>query len=210
MYLYWSLYWSGSGCFLQQAKKWRNILISTVLWLLFDCLSLKNDVFVSTLKRNKQKNLSKEKNIYCWHLEGHWRKEQDLEPDPHPDPLVKGTDPDPRKNIMDPERCLQMKLEYCSYLKVTKRVLNERWCHDCRNRISPRRSSTKPSSISVTMVIFRCLLIVWETSTRSGLWGCFCMSGSRRSTRFNFTTKNLGKSANMAYSYAKSIHKICR
>ncbi len=27
--------------------------------------------------------------IFCWRLEGHWRKEQD----PEPDPLVKGTDP---------------------------------------------------------------------------------------------------------------------
>ncbi len=31
--------------------------------------------------------------IFCWHLEGHWWKEQDPEPDPHPDPLVKGADP---------------------------------------------------------------------------------------------------------------------
>jgi hypothetical protein len=29
--------------------------------------------------------------IFCWHLEGHRRKEQD--PDPHPDQLVKCTDP---------------------------------------------------------------------------------------------------------------------
>ncbi len=144
-----------------------------------------------TIKRNKQKNLVK-KNIYCWHLEGHCDEKSRIWSqihNPHTDPLVKGTDPDPYQNVTDPEHCLQMKLEYWSYLKVTKRVLNERWCHDCRNRISPCRSSTEPSSISVAMVIFRCVLCVWEMSTRSGLWGCFCMSGSRGSTRYISLTK---------------------
>jgi hypothetical protein len=61
---------------------------ATSLWY----LSLKNDINVPS-KRNKHRNLKKEKNIICWHLEGHWRKEPDPEPDPHPDPLVKGTDP---------------------------------------------------------------------------------------------------------------------
>ena len=35
-----------------------------------------------------QKVISKKIN-FCWHLEDHWRKEQD----PEPDPLVKSTDP---------------------------------------------------------------------------------------------------------------------
>ncbi len=157
-------------------------------------------------KRNKAKK--RRKIIYCWHLEDPWRKEQDLEPDPHPDPLVKGTDLDSYQNVTDPEHCLQMKLKFCSYLKVTKRVLNERWCHDCRNRISPRRSSRQPSS--APMVIFRCVLIVYEMSTRSGLWGCFCMSGSRGSTRSPHSLKFGKIRANMAYSYAKYMHKICR
>jgi hypothetical protein len=39
-------------------------------------------------KKNKHKKI-----IFCWHLEDPWRKEQDLGPDSHPDPLVKGTDP---------------------------------------------------------------------------------------------------------------------
>jgi hypothetical protein len=39
-----------SRSFRQQAKKWRKTFISTVLWLLFDFLSLKNDVN-STLKK---------------------------------------------------------------------------------------------------------------------------------------------------------------
>ncbi len=47
---------SGSGSFNHQAKIVSKTLTSTVLWLLFDFLSLKNDVNV-TSKRNKQKNL---------------------------------------------------------------------------------------------------------------------------------------------------------
>ncbi len=45
-------------------------------------------------KSNRQK-----KYYFCWHLEGHWRKKQELDPDP----LVRGTDPDPNRNVMDPE-----------------------------------------------------------------------------------------------------------
>ncbi len=73
----------GSGSCHHQAKKVRKTMISTVLWLLYDNLSLKNDVNVP-LKSNKQKNLL----FFCWRLEGHWRKEQD----PDPDPLVRGMD----------------------------------------------------------------------------------------------------------------------
>ncbi len=65
-------------------KNFCQILISTDLWFLFDCLSLKNDVSVPS-KRNKHKK------YFCWRLEGHWRKEQD--PEPEPGPLVKDTDP---------------------------------------------------------------------------------------------------------------------
>ncbi len=68
------------------SKKLRKSLIFTVLGLLYEVLSLKNDV--KPFKRNKQK-FRETKIIFCWHLEGYWRKEQDLEPDP----LVKGTDP---------------------------------------------------------------------------------------------------------------------
>ncbi len=51
-------YESGSSCgsFYNQAKMVRKTLISTVLWLLYDFLSLKNDVNVA-LKSNKQKNI---------------------------------------------------------------------------------------------------------------------------------------------------------
>ncbi len=67
---------SETGSF-YQAKIVRKTFIPTVLWLLYDLLSLKTD---EPSKSNKQKN-----------LEDHWRKWQD--PDPHPDPLVRGMDP---------------------------------------------------------------------------------------------------------------------
>ncbi len=57
----------GSGSFHHKAKIVRKILIPTVLWHLYDFLSLKNDLKVPS-KSNKQKN------FFCWHLEDHWRK----------------------------------------------------------------------------------------------------------------------------------------
>ncbi len=77
----------GSGSFYHHAKIVRKTLIPTVLWLLNDLLSLKNDVNVPS-KSNKQKN-------YCGRLEDHWKKQQDLDPDP----LVRGTGMDPQIRI---------------------------------------------------------------------------------------------------------------
>jgi hypothetical protein len=48
-----------------QAKKVRKTLILTVLLLLLDFLSLKNDVNVPS-KSHKQKNFI----VFCWRLEG--------------------------------------------------------------------------------------------------------------------------------------------
>ncbi len=48
-------YESGSGSFYHKAKILRKTVISTVLWLLFDFLSLKNDVKVPS-KSTMQKN----------------------------------------------------------------------------------------------------------------------------------------------------------
>ncbi len=85
-------YGSGSryGSFYQRAKIVRKTLIPTVLWLLLDFLSLKNDVNVPS-KSNKQKNFFYNflKLVYCWHLEGQWRKSQD----PDSDPLIGGMHP---------------------------------------------------------------------------------------------------------------------
>ncbi len=54
----------GSGSFYHQAKIVRKTLISTVFWLLFDFLSLKNDVNVPS-KSHKQKNLFKNLVFFC-------------------------------------------------------------------------------------------------------------------------------------------------
>ncbi len=62
---------SGSGSFYHQAKIVRKTLIPTVLWLLYDFLSLKNDVNLAP-RSNKQKNTE---NIFfdfpSW---SHWPK----------------------------------------------------------------------------------------------------------------------------------------
>ncbi len=74
---------------------------------LFDFLFLKNDVNVPS-KSNKQ-NFFFQKLVFCWHLEGQWRKKQDPDPgsesgsesrsiirrheSPDPDPLVRDMDP---------------------------------------------------------------------------------------------------------------------
>jgi hypothetical protein len=68
----------GSGSFYQQAEMVIKTLIPTVLWLLLDFLSLKNDVNVPS-KSNKQKNFFF-KLVFCWHLEGQCRKYQDPDP----------------------------------------------------------------------------------------------------------------------------------
>ncbi len=83
----------GSGSFHHQAKIVRRILILLFYDFKSDFLSLKNNGNLLS-KSNRQI-----KKYFCWHLEGHWRKEHELDPDP----LVRGTDPDPYPNVMDPE-----------------------------------------------------------------------------------------------------------
>ncbi len=96
---------SRTGSFHHQAKV-RKTLIPTVLRILFDFLSSKNDVNVPS-KSNKQKNFVK-KFDFCWRLKGKWRKNQVS--DPNPDPLVRGMYPRIRihtKLSLDPQRCSQ-------------------------------------------------------------------------------------------------------
>jgi hypothetical protein len=57
-------YGSGSGSFHHQAKIVRKTLISTVLSLFYDFLSVKNDVNVASKSK-------KQKIIFSCHLEGH-------------------------------------------------------------------------------------------------------------------------------------------
>jgi hypothetical protein len=71
------LYGSGSGSrpFHQKAKKSRKTLLSTVVSLLNDLLSLKTDVNVPA--ESKGKKLLK-KLIFCWHPEA--SEEKSLDP----------------------------------------------------------------------------------------------------------------------------------
>ncbi len=75
----------GSGSFNHQAKIVRKTLIYTVLWLFLDFRSYKNDVNVPS-KSNKQKKMFRI--VFCWLLEGQWRKEQD----PDLDSFIRGMD----------------------------------------------------------------------------------------------------------------------
>ncbi len=91
---------SGAGSFYHQAKIVRKTLNPTVLWLLQDFLSLKNDVNV-TSKSNNKKTLTK----FCVAI---------LQ-DPNPDALVRGTNPRIRilaKNVTGPQRWI--KNTYCA------------------------------------------------------------------------------------------------
>jgi hypothetical protein len=64
-------YGSRSGPFYHQAKEARKTLIPTVLWLLLDILFLKNDVNVPSKSNNQNIFLNL---VFCWRLEGQWRK----------------------------------------------------------------------------------------------------------------------------------------
>ncbi len=62
------------------SKKVRKTLISTILWLLVDFLSMKTEVYLQKVIRKKT---SKTKLIFRWHLVSHWwkkSKKQDLDP----------------------------------------------------------------------------------------------------------------------------------
>jgi hypothetical protein len=99
----------------------------TVLWLLYDFLSLKNYVDVAS-KSNKQKILGKNFFFRC-HLEGDCWKYQDPEShlDLRPDPFVRGTDdphPDPYQNVTDSQHCgankVSRQLCFHSYIRYSQ------------------------------------------------------------------------------------------
>jgi hypothetical protein len=75
----------GSGSFYHQVKIVKKTLIPTVLWLLYDFLSLKNYVKVPSII-NKQKNLDKMNDF----LLASWRS---MTKKQNPDQLVRGPDP---------------------------------------------------------------------------------------------------------------------
>ncbi len=107
----------GSRPFYHQAKIVRKNLIRTVLWLLLDFLPSKKDVNAPS-KYNKHKNLQQD-------------------PDPNPDPLVRG---------MDPRIRIHSKMSWIRNTDAkTTWILNphlEPLCFRIRNRRDPRCLST--------------------------------------------------------------------
>ncbi len=87
------LYGSGFGTFHHQAKIVWKTLIFTVLWLLYDFLSLKNDVNLPS-KSNQQKN-------FLW---ASWRPLTNRTGSRRR--LYRSADPDPYQNVTDPQHCL--------------------------------------------------------------------------------------------------------
>ncbi len=77
----------------------RKTLIPTALWRLFDFLFLKTNVNVASKSRVIRRKAFFYL-VFCWHLEGHWRKQQD--PDPLGSQRHGSADPDPHQNVMDP------------------------------------------------------------------------------------------------------------
>jgi hypothetical protein len=61
-------YGSRSGSFYHQAKIVRKTLIPTALWLLFNFLSLKNDVNVPSKNKSAEKLFSKNYRVVCFLL----------------------------------------------------------------------------------------------------------------------------------------------
>ncbi len=92
----------GSGSFYHQAKIVRKTLIPTVLLLLFDFLSLENDVNVPS-KSNKQQKLFLTNLFFVGLLKVNGENSR------IPGSISQrhgSADPDPHKNVMDPQHCL--------------------------------------------------------------------------------------------------------
>jgi hypothetical protein len=86
---------SGSGSCYNQAKTVRK----KTLFLLFCDFLLA--FYLRKIMYNKHK-----KAFFSCHLEGHWRKYQDLEPDPESEYVSQrygAADPDPSQNVTDPQ-----------------------------------------------------------------------------------------------------------
>ncbi len=97
-------YGSGFRSFYHQAKIVRKTLLSTVLWLLLDFLSLKNDVNAPS-KSNKQKNLF----LKISFLLASWRSMTKIAGSAPESGSISqrhgsaDTDPDPHQKVMHPE-----------------------------------------------------------------------------------------------------------
>ncbi len=108
----------GSGFFYHQAKIVRQILIPTLLWLLFDFLSLKNDVNVPS-KSNKQKNFFKLVFVGVLKVnnENSWIRIR-RSGSGSISQMHGSAYPDPYQNVMDPHHCpkhylMDQDLDHC-------------------------------------------------------------------------------------------------
>ncbi len=97
----------GSGSFYHQAKIARKTLIPTVLWLLLDFLSLKNDINVPS-KSNKQNF------FFISFLLASWRSMTKIGRSGSISQRHGSANPDtdPHQNVMDPEHCLTLSKWY--------------------------------------------------------------------------------------------------
>ncbi len=92
------------------SKKVRIAMIFIIFCVFFyDFLSSKTDVNVPSTSNKKKKFLNM---FFDWHLESHWRKEHD------PDPQVSGTDPQiphPFQNVTDPQHWFEVMFLFCNF-----------------------------------------------------------------------------------------------
>ncbi len=106
-----------SGSFYHEAKKVRKTLIHTVLWLLYDFLSLKNYVNVAS-KSNKQKKLRTKNDFEL----SSWRSLTKI-----PGSVSQrcgSADPDPYQNVTDPQDCMKAYLSVPSASTAEAAVLS--------------------------------------------------------------------------------------
>ncbi len=108
---------------IHQSEVWIRILLSSCknskknldsyyFVNLVDFLSLKNDVNVPYLQKVISRKNCVKKLVFCWHLEGQWRKQQDPDPGSGSGSFSQrhgsaDPNPDPPQNVMDPQHCFK-------------------------------------------------------------------------------------------------------
>ncbi len=104
-----SILWKGDIIFIT-FETFRSFVNGFVMYI---SRSLKGHVSVHP--RNKQKN------IFRWHLKGHWRKKQDPERDPDPlSQLYGSADPDPFQDFVNPQHWPK---KYRNLVKIHSKTL---------------------------------------------------------------------------------------
>ncbi len=94
--------------------------LPTALWLLYDFLSLKNDVNENV----PSKSIKQKKGQWGKGLEPEPYPATDPESEPYPDPLIRGANPDPYHNVTDPQHWKAIS-EQCRFLWSLKRSFDK-------------------------------------------------------------------------------------